>query len=44
MVCDWDFNILRSLEEKASGGRIASSMRAFNMFIDDSRLFDPEYT
>lgn len=43
MVCDGDFNILRSLEEKASG-RIASSMRAFNMFIDDSKLFDPEYT
>lgn len=35
-----DFNVIRSPEEKTSRGRITSSMRSFNKFIDDSGLVD----
>lgn len=35
-----DFNIIRSPDEKALGGRVTRSMRMFNKFIDDSGLFD----
>lgn len=39
-----DFNVIfDSPKEKASDGRITSSMRVFNKFIDDSRLFGPPF-
>lgn len=36
-----DFNVVRSPDEKASGGRITRFMRMLNKFIDDSGFFDP---
>lgn len=36
-----EFNVVRSINEKASDGRITRFMRMFNKFIDDRGLFDP---
>lgn len=36
-----EFNVVRSINEKASDGRITRFMRMFNKFIDDRGLFGP---
>lgn len=35
------FNVVRFVSEKSNGGRMTSSMRTFNEFIDDTNLRDP---
>ncbi|VVA41200.1 PREDICTED: RNA-directed DNA polymerase, partial [Prunus dulcis] len=36
-----DFNVVRFVSEKSNGGRMTSSMKTFNDFIDDTNLRDP---
>lgn len=36
-----DFNVVRFVSEKSNGGRMTSSMKNFNDFIDDTNLRDP---